>query len=145
MKIECTIRRDVVQRLADGTPVRIIGTEVPFDGEDGPVVYHFKPSEGDERHLAEVKDETHARRLLSITESFAPADDEAAKIAAIVGKRPEDDFADPEITGKRFEEAGLKAMKYPALKKLAVERFGLQLAANASKDEYVVAILNAQG
>lgn len=57
MKIESLIRRAK-------------GTLVELDDK----TYHFKPTESDERHLAEVGIESHAKRLLSITEGYALAD-----------------------------------------------------------------------
>lgn len=60
MKIESLIRR------AKGSRVRL----------DAPTVhYHFKPTETDPRHLAEVFEKSHIAALLRIREAFAPADD----------------------------------------------------------------------
>ncbi|MDN7179102.1 hypothetical protein M0D69_13975 [Caballeronia sp. SEWSISQ10-4 2] len=53
MKIECTIQRK------DGTIVELSGRP-----------YHFKPSADDPRHVAEVTDEAHIERLLSIREAY---------------------------------------------------------------------------
>lgn len=146
MKIECTIRRDVSIRLENDTIQRTIGTKVSFDGDDGAVVYDFKPSSTDERHIAEVGNIEHAKRLLSISEAYAPADDESRKLAAVVvTKKPEDDFVDPAISGKKYTQESLEAMKYKEVKKLAQERYGIELAADAKHADYVFAILNAQG
>lgn len=133
MKIECILRRPD-------------GTEVPFDGDNCAVVYRFKPSTNDDRHIADVVDIDHAKRLLSITEGYAPADEESAKLAAVVvTKKPEDDFVDPAISGKKYTQESLEAMKYKEVKKLAQERYGIELAADAKHADYVFAILNAQG
>lgn len=133
MQIECTLRREG-------------GTEVSFDGDDGAVVYRFVPTPGEDRHLANVDDLAHAKRLLSINEAYAPADDESRKLAAVVvTKKPEDDFVDPAISGKKYTQELLEAMKYKEVKKLAQERYGIELAADAKHADYVFAILNAQG
>lgn len=131
MKIECTLRRPS-------------GTKVQFDNDDGTVEYHFK-ADAEGKHIADVADVEHATKLLTISEAYAPADAESAKIAAIVSKKPEADFADPSVTGKVYDEASLNAMKYKEIKKLAQEKYGIELGADAKVTDYAIAILNAQG
>ena len=63
----------------------------------------------------------------------------------VVTKKPEDDFVDPAISGKKYTQELLEAMKYKEVKKLAQERYGIELAADAKHADYVFAILNAQG
>lgn len=60
MKIECILKRKG-------------GTEITL----GATKYHFTPDELD-RHVAEVSDETHINRLLSITEAYRPMNAEDA-------------------------------------------------------------------
>ena len=138
MKIECTIRR-----ASRTTPSS--GTEVSFDGDDGAVVSLRAVNRGRATHRRGGRHRS-CKRLLSITEALCPADDESAKLAAVVvTKKPEDDFVDPAISGKKYTQELLEAMKYKEVKKLAQERYGIELAADAKHADYVFAILNAQG
>lgn len=57
MKIESIIRRKN-------------GTRVEMDE----AVYHFKPTDADERHLCEVEIKAHIQRFLAIPEGYQPAD-----------------------------------------------------------------------
>lgn len=59
MKIECILRR------TQGTVV-----ELP----DPTIEYHFKPSDNDPRHLAEVDEQTHIQMLLRIPEGYRAAE-----------------------------------------------------------------------
>lgn len=68
MKIESIIRRKA-------------GTRIQLEEQH----YHFKPTEEDERHCAEVGIEAHVERLLSITEGFRPADEPATEAPKIKG------------------------------------------------------------
>lgn len=61
MKIESLIRRK------NGTRVQL----------DAPTVhYHFKPTDTDPRHLADVSEESHIATLLRIRDGYAPAEGE---------------------------------------------------------------------
>ncbi|MND20862.1 hypothetical protein D3C76_48000 [compost metagenome] len=67
MKIESIIRRKN-------------GTRVELDDS----VYHFKPSDTDERHLCDVTIKAHVQRFLSITEGYQPAElSEEQKVAPL--------------------------------------------------------------
>lgn len=105
MKIESLIRRAQ-------------GTKVELDDK----TYHFKPTETDPRHLAEVGRESHIKRLLSITEGYAPADGSASPIpapqqqGAIAGSQVHaaqykllngDILSLDELTSRAFRESGL--------------------------------------
>lgn len=61
MKIECILHRP------GGSRVQL---EAPR------VEYHFKPSEADPRHIAEVDEASHISTLLRITEGYRSAEDE---------------------------------------------------------------------
>ena len=65
MRIECTIRRP------GGTPVMIEKKS-----------YHFRPTETDARHTAEVTDEDHIQTFLAIKEAYRIARDTSAAPAA---------------------------------------------------------------
>lgn len=146
MKIECTIRRDVTLRFENGSTERQVGTKVQFDGDDGAVEYHFKPGEAGEKHVAEVANEDHAAALLKITEAYAPADEDAAALADLVKPKVAADapVADHSTLSTLTQEQ-LDAMGFKELKKLLTERFGKQLATTAKKEDYITALLNAQG
>lgn len=105
MKIESLIRR-------------AHGTLVELDDK----TYHFKPTATDERHLAEVGVESHAKRLLSITEGYALADGGESPFAApqqqgaIAGSQVHaaqykllngDILSLDELTSRAFKESGL--------------------------------------
>lgn len=49
------------------------GTKINMDAPER--AYHFKPSDGEERHIAEVDVEHHAKRLLRIKEGYRAVDD----------------------------------------------------------------------
>lgn len=105
MKIESLIRRAQ-------------GTKVELDDK----TYHFKPTETDPRHLAEVGVESHAKRLLSITEGYALADGGESPFpvpqqqGAIAGSQVHaaqytllngDLLSLDELTSRAFRESGL--------------------------------------
>lgn len=105
MKIESLIRRAK-------------GTLVELDDK----TYHFKPTETDARHLAEVGVESHAKRLLSITEGYALADGGESPFpvpqqqGAIAGSQVHaaqytllngDTLSLDELTSRAFRESGL--------------------------------------
>lgn len=105
MKIESLIRRAQ-------------GTKVELDDK----TYHFKPTETDPRHLAEVGVESHAKRLLSITEGYALADGGESPFpipqqqGAIAGSQVHaaqyallngDILSLDELTSRAFRESGL--------------------------------------
>lgn len=105
MKIESLIRRAQ-------------GTKVELDDK----TYHFKPTEADPRHLAEVGVESHAKRLLSITEGYALADGGESPFpapqqqGAIAGSQVHaaqykllngDILSLDELTSRAFRESGL--------------------------------------
>lgn len=105
MKIESLIRR-------------ANGTKVELDDK----TYHFKPTETDPRHVAEVGVESHAKRLLSITEGYALADGGESPFpvpqqqGAIAGSQVHaaqytllngDILSLDELTSRAFRESGL--------------------------------------
>lgn len=105
MKIESLIRRAK-------------GTLVELDDK----TYNFQPSATDPRHLAEVGVESHIKRLLSITEGYAPADGSESpfpapqQLGAIAGSQVHaaqytllngDILSLDELTSRAFRESGL--------------------------------------
>lgn len=105
MKIESLIRRAK-------------GTVVEFDDR----TYHFKPTDTDPRHQAEVDVEAHAKRLLAITEGYAPLDGgespfpvpkQEGKIAGSLVHSAQYTLQDgstislDELTSRAFRESGL--------------------------------------
>lgn len=104
MKIESLIRRAT-------------GTVVEFDDR----TYHFKPTDTDPRHQAEVDVEAHAKRLLSIPEGYAPLEGESpfpvpkqeGKIASSLVHAAQYPLHDgstislDELTSRAFRESGL--------------------------------------
>jgi len=147
MKIECTIRRDYTEKQVDGSFERVIGTSVVFDTDDGPIIYQFRPTEKDPRHIAEVGNAEHAARLLSIVPTYKAVDAVPSEVSAILKANApiEEEFIDPRVENKSYTREQLDGMKYPEVKKAAAERFGIALADSAKKEDYVIAILNAQG
>lgn len=131
MKIQCKlIRKD--------------GTTVSFDDDDGTVEYHFAP-QADGKHVAEVADEEHAKKLLKITSAYAPADEESIVLAdTVVEVALESHFVDP-VSKSVVTAESLEEMAYPEVKRYGTEKYGLNLNAKAKKADWIVAILNAQG
>lgn len=107
MKIESIIRRKA-------------GTRIQLEEQH----YHFKPTEEDERHCAEVGIEAHIERLLSITEGFRPADAEIQAAPKIKGSvvHPAlftltngDTLTLAELTSRAFTASGMDLTAWNAL------------------------------
>jgi hypothetical protein len=146
LKIECTIRRDTTINSPDGRTERVIGSKVQLDNDDGTVEYHFKPEAGGDKHVCEVENEDHAAIFLKITEAYAPADEDSKALAELVKPKALPAEYVPETASvKAFTEEELQALKFPELKKMLVERYGKQLPVSAKKEDFITALLNAQG
>ncbi len=133
MKIECKL-------------VRTDGTKVQFDNDLGTVEYHFKPETSGGKHVCDVADEDHAAALLKITEAYAPADEDAEALAELVKpKEVLEELVVESTAPLALSQEQLEALKFPELKKMLSERYGKQLPASAKKEDYITALLNAQG
>lgn len=150
MKIECRLIREG-------------GTKVEF----GPTVYHFKPDPAfGGRHIADVNDEDHISRLLSISEAYkmvktgtpapveppknkppveppAPPSPRVEPSAQTEGDADESGDGDGGQTGggdKQTEADGLDAMDRAALVDLYQARFGSAPPARIGKQGLIAAL-----